>query len=137
MCPVSKILQESNLLLPELITIVLTAMKAIIKTKKLVETCEDPFGTVEFFPTLNKFLEQLKEEPEELHQYCQRRNAAQANPGELKFTFHVYLLTGEPDKAKQGCKNLYTEILTALKEAVTEQIDCITEDLLFKSIAAF
>ena len=34
--------------------------------KKLVETLEDPFINPEFFPTFNKFIEQLKEEPEEL-----------------------------------------------------------------------
>ena len=137
LCPGSKILQESNLLLPELITTVSTAMKTIIKIKKLLETPEDPFGNAELFPTLNKFLEQLKEEPEELLPYCQKRNAAQANPGGLKFTFHGYLLTSAPDKAKQACKNLYTEILTPLEEAMMEQLDCITEDPLFKSIAAF
>ena len=134
---VSKILQESNLLLPELITIVSTAMKTVKKMKKLVETNEDPFGNAELFPTLNKFLEQLKEEPEELLPYCQTRNAAQANPGGFKFTFHGYLLTGEPDKAKQVCKNLYTEVLTALEEAMTERLDCITKDSLFKPSAAF
>ena len=62
---------------------------------------------------LNKFLEQLKEEPEELCPYHQTRNAVQDNPGGLKFTFHGYLLTGKPGKAKQLCKNLYTEMLTA------------------------
>ena len=62
---------------------------------------------------LNKFLQQVKEEPEELCPYHQTRNAAQDNPGGLKFTFHGYLLTGEPGKAKQVCKNLYTEMLTA------------------------
>ena len=74
---------------------------------------------------LNKFLEQLKEEPEELCPYHQTRNAAQDNPGGLKFTFHGYLLTSEPGKAKQVCKNLYTEMLTAWEKAMTERLDFI------------
>ena len=126
--PASKILQESNLLLPELITIVSTAMKTVKKMKMLVETHKDPFRNVELFPMLNKFLGKLKEEPEKLLLYRQTRNAAQANLAGLKFTFHGYLLTGKPDKAKQVCKNLYMEILTALEEATTEQLDCIIED---------
>ena len=44
LCPVSKILEESNLLLPKLITIVSTTMETVKKMKKLVETHEDPFG---------------------------------------------------------------------------------------------
>ena len=99
--------------------------------KQLVETHE------ELFPMLNKFSEQLKVGPEELLPYRQTRNAAQANPGGLKFTFHGYLLTSELNKAKQASKNLYTEILSALEEAMAERLDCITEDPLFKSIAAF
>ena len=72
--------------------------------KKLVETHEDPFANREFFPTFNKFIEQLKEEPEELLPFRQTRNDAQANPGGFKFSFHGYLLTGNPDKPKEKCK---------------------------------
>ena len=118
--PVSKILQESSLLLRQLITICSSAIKTVKKMKKLVETHEDPFANPEFFPTFNKFIEQLKEEPEELLPFRKTRNDTQANPGGFKFSFHGYLLTGNPDKAKENCKQLYPEILTALKEASTQ-----------------
>ena len=47
--PVSKILQESNLLVPQLITVCSSAIKTVKKMKKLVETHEDPFINLEFF----------------------------------------------------------------------------------------
>ena len=105
--------------------------------KKLVETHKDPFVNPEFFPTFNKFIEQLKEEPEELLPFRQTRNDAEANPGGFKFNFHGYLLTGNPDKAKEKGKELYTEILTALEEALIQQLDCIIENPLYKAITAF
>ena len=135
--PVSKILQESNLMVPQLITVCSSAIKTVKKMKKLVETHEDPFINLEFFPTFNKFIEQLKEEPEELLPFRQTRNDAQDNPGGFKFSFHGYLLTGNPEKAKEKCKELYIEILTALEEALTQQLDCIIENPLYKAIAAF
>ena len=104
--------------------------------KKLVETHKDPFANPEFFPTFSKFIEQRKEEPEELLPFRQTRNDTQANPGGFKFSFHGYLLTGNPDKAKEKCKQLYPEILTALEEALTQRLDCIIENPLYKSVAA-
>ena len=104
--------------------------------KKLVETHKDPFANPEFFPTFNKFIEQLKEEPEELLPFRQTRNDTQANLGGFKFSFHGYLLTGNSDKAKEECKQLYPEILTALEEALTQLLDCIIENPLYKSVAA-
>ena len=135
--PVSHILQESNLLVPELITVCTTAVKTVKKMRKFVETHENPFENAEFFPTLNKFIEQLEEEDEELLPYRQTRNDAGANPGGLKFTFHGYLLTGDLNRAKEACKNLFSEILAALEEALTDRLDSIIEDPLYKSIAAF
>ena len=73
--------------------------------KKLVETHEDPFANPEFFPTFNKFIEQLKEEPEELLPFRKTRNDTQANSEGFKFSFHGYLLTGNPDKAKENVNN--------------------------------
>ena len=136
LCPVRKILQESILLLPQLITICSSAIKTVKKMKKLVETHKDPFANPEFFPTFNKFIEQLKEEPEELLPFRQTRNDTQANLGGFKFSFHGYLLTGNSDKAKEECKQLYPEILTALEEALTQLLDCIIENPLYKSVAA-
>ena len=60
LCPVSKILQESNLLVPQPITVCSSAIETVKKMKKLVKTHEDPFVNPEFFPTFNKFIEQLK-----------------------------------------------------------------------------
>ena len=55
--PVSKILQESNLLLPQLITVCSSAIKTVKKMKKLDKTHQDPFINPEFFLTFNKFIE--------------------------------------------------------------------------------
>ena len=118
--PVSKILEESSLLLPQLITICSYAIKTVKKMKKLIETHENPFANPEFFPNFNKFIEQLKEESEELLPFRQTRNDTQAYPGGFKFSFHGYLLTGNPDKAKEKCKQLYPEILTSLEETLTQ-----------------
>ena len=74
--PVSKILQESNVLVPQQTTVCSSTIKTVKKMTKLVETHEDPFLNREFFPTFNKFIEQLKEEPEELLPFRQTRNNA-------------------------------------------------------------
>ena len=91
----SQILQESSLLLVQLITMCSSAIKTIKKMKKLVETHKDAFANPEFFPIFNKLLP-----------FRQTWNDTQANPGGFKFSFHGYLLTRNRDKAKEKCKQL-------------------------------
>ena len=69
-----------------------SAIKTIKKMKKLVE---DPFTNPEFFQIFNKLLP-----------FRQTQNDTQANPGCFKFSFHGYLLTRNPNKAKEKCKQL-------------------------------
>ena len=47
--PVSKILQKSDLLVPQIITVSSSAIITVKMMKKLVETHEDPFINPEFF----------------------------------------------------------------------------------------
>ena len=62
--PVSKVLQDSELILPQLITIASTGIKTIKKVSKLIEReREEAFKKPDIFPTVCKFIDELHTDP--------------------------------------------------------------------------
>ena len=134
MRPISKTFQDNSLLLPEMITVASSTIKTLKKLDKLIRD-QETLLKPEFFPSVNKFIDELKAE-EGIISYRQTRQD-HGETGNIGYSYHGYLLTGNIDKSLEKNAEHFTKIFEKLIEAMTLRLGSIPENPLFISVASF
>lgn len=121
----TKVLQDTELILSGLITLCSSALKTVKKLRKLLdENGAEVFERVEIFPVCSSFLSLLDREVADLLPERRTRSIANENVG--NYLFHDYLVKGSPEAAARLHK-----IVQQLEVSLDERLSSITKDYLF------
>ena len=135
--PLSKILQDIDLLTPELINAVRKCVEAIGKVKKLVDECGDSVFTQfeNVFPGASAITMQLQESDDIVINDRPSRNTVEENT--VHTNIQGFRLCGSVDVALNKTRWRFDSILTTLSEVITNRFEAIIENPIYKAMAIF
>ena len=99
--PLTKVLQESEIILPEIISSCQRSIKLIGKLGKLLNAQGvEAFSNTEIFSSIANMFKYLQPNEEEVIPQRATRNATRENPTNSHSLFHDFLLSGDIEEAK-------------------------------------
>ena len=133
--PLSKVLQDNDLLTPELLTAVTKCTKGLGKVEKLIRECGpsafSQFGNV--FPSASGVITQLQQSHDIIYDRSLRSRAGENTSSNS--SINGFRLRGNLETAIKKAKDRIETILVALVEVIKERFGAIIEDPIFKAMA--
>ncbi len=132
--PMTKILQDAQLILPDLITLCSSAQKTVKKLRKLLdENGAEVFERVDIFPVCSSFLSSINREVADL--FPERRLRSDATENVENYLFHGYLVKGSMEAAARQCLLEFRKIVQKLEDSLDMWMSSITKEDLFLAVA--
>ena len=137
--PLSKVLQENDMILPSLVTNCKRSISVIRKLERLLQRDgAEVFSNADIFPTTSKLLSlHLHQTEETVNIRTTTRSATRRNPHNIHSLYHDFLLDEDIDDAKSQVFEELTTICSALKIALQSRIGPIIEDEIFAAASVF
>ena len=132
--PMSKILQETSLLSPTLLTTCTVTMENISRMSDLIENWKEKGKIKELFPRALKVLDSLEKESANLIPDRQLRGNDETGNETL---FHGYSMKGNVQNALDKVLNEMKAILKKMKQSFSDRYDCILKDEFILASATF
>ena len=136
--PLSKTLQDNDLLTPELLTAVAKCVKALRKVQKLVRECGSSVFTQfdHLFPASSGIIIQLKESEDDII-INDRPLRNRVTDNTTNSSLHGFRLCGSLDRAIERNKDRIVTILAALVDVVNKRFSELIDNPIFKAMAVF
>ena len=133
--PMTKVLQDTHLIFPDLITLCSSAQKTVKKLRKLLdENGAEVFERVDIFPVCSSFLSSINREVADL--FPERRSRSVATENVENYLFHGYLVKGSTEAAAHQCLREFRKIVQKLEVSLDQRMSsCITKDDFFLAVA--
>ena len=132
--PMTKVLQDTQLILPELITLCWSAQKTVKKLRKLLDdNGVEVFEREDIFPVCLSFLSSINREVADL--IPERRSRSVATDDVENYLFHGYLIKGSTEAAARQCLHEYRRIVQKLEDSLDKRMSSITKDEFFLAVA--
>ena len=132
--PMTKVLQDTELILPDLITICSSSQKTVKKLRKLLDkNGPEVFEKADIFPVCSSFLSSINREDADL--FPDRRTRSTINENFDNYLFNDYLIKGSKEAAAHQCLHEFRKIIEKLEVSLEERMSSITKDDLFTAVA--
>ena len=106
----TKVLQDTELTLPDLITICLSSQKTVKKLRKLLDmNGPEVFEKADIFPVCSSFLSSINREDADL--FPDRRTPSTTNENFDNYLFNNYLIKGSKEAASHQCLHEFRKII--------------------------
>ena len=136
--PLSKILQENDLIMPSLVSNCKRLISVFGKLEKLFDREGiDAFSNVEIFPATSNILLNLHQTEDVVEIRPTTRSATRKNPNNIHSLYYDFLLSGEIKSAETRVLEEMKSITKKLKEVLTTRLGPLLEDEIFVAIALF
>ena len=132
--PMSKILQETSLLSPTLLTTCTVTMENISRMSDLIENWKEKGKIKELFPLTLKALDSLEKESANLIPNPQLQGHDETGN---KMLFYGYSMKGNVQNALDKVLNEMKAILKKMKQSFSDRYDCILKDEFILTSATF
>ena len=133
----TKVLQESEIILPALISSCQRSIKVIGKLGKLLNAQGvEAFSNIEIFSLPANMLKYLQPNEEVILQTA-TRNATRENPTNSHYLFHDFLLSGDNKEAKKRVLGEFKAIVDGLHKSLQSRLSPIMQEAVFSAIAIF
>lgn len=130
--PMTKVLQDTQLILPDLITLCSSAQKTVKKLRKMLdENGAEVFERVDIFPVCSSFLSLINREVADLFPERSLRSVATENVE--NYLFHAYLVKGSREAAARQCLREFCKIVQQV--SLDQRMSSITKDDFFLAVA--
>ena len=134
--PMTKVLQDSKLIAPTLISVCSNSIRTLKKLKSLVDSeMGEAFMRKELFPKAASLLEKLTAETTDVIPNRQTRHTEETSNKYV--LYHDYLLVGGIEEALQNVAEDFAVILLKLVERLQHRLESIVEDPVIKAMAIF
>ena len=135
--PLSKILQDNDLLSPKLFTAIINSRKSIKKIQKLLRECGEATFTnfPQFFPTASVIIFQLKESDEIVT--SDRKLRSREGNSHRNSSIQGFQLRGRLENAIEQTKDQMVTILGALVDIYDTRFADIIENPIYKAASVF
>ena len=136
--PLTKVLQESEIILPALISSCQRLIKVIGKLGKLVDAQGvEAFSNTEIFSSTANMLQYLQPNEEEVIPQRATRNATRENSTNSHSLFHDFLMSGNIEGAKERVLGEFKSIVDSLHKSLQSRLGPIMQEAVFAAIAIF
>ena len=136
--PLTKVLQESEIILPALFSSCQRSIKVIGKLGKLLDAQGvEAFSNTEIFSSTANMLQYLQPNEEEVIPQRATRNATRENPTNSHSLFHDFLMSGNIEGAKERVLGEFKSIVDGLHKSLQSRLGPIMQEAVFAAIAIF
>jgi hypothetical protein len=117
----TKVLQDTQLILPDLITLCSSAQKTVKKLRKVLdENDAEIFERVDIFHVCSSFLSSINREVADL--FPERRSRSIATENVENYLFHGYLVKRGTEAAAHQCLHEFRKIVQKLEVSLDQRM---------------